>query len=411
MLVKLGLKVSVENGTNGTKENGIPALTPFHISSSSPSLNRAIYKSLLGIADNPQSQEGHPVTITETNDTFHIQFITSPLDSMRDLRQVLNGHYRSRSIDPNPKDIFLHPTPMTYPYFSMKEYFEYLPSSSKIGQTLAYVEVTTSTQTILDKNPVLLRNLPSGFVITSTSQLNGRGRAGNAWISPRGSLAFSYVIRLPRQLSSRLVFVQYLVSLAVVEGIRTYAPGWEDVNVSIKWPNDVYGKPRTSDRWEKIVGIMVNSTYMDNDYVLVVGTFIMLAVLTVGCGINTTNAHPTTSLLHIIPEELEHPTHERLLANILSTFSDMYDEFLETGFRTFEQKYYQRWLHEEQIVSIENGMTRGKIRGIDCKDGGSGGLLIDEVDISGRSLRRPMVEVIADGNSFDMMKGLLRRKR
>jgi biotin---protein ligase len=134
-------------------------------------------------------------------------------------------------------------------------------------------------------------------------------------------------------------------------------------------------------------------------------------VLTVGCGINTTNPHPTTSLLHIIPEELEHPTHERLLANILSTFSDMYVEFLDTGFVTFEQKYYQRWLHEEQIVSIENGMMRGKIRGIDCEDGGSGGLLIDEVDISGRSLRRPMVEVIADGNSFDMMKGLLRRKR
>jgi biotin---protein ligase len=116
-------------------------------------------------------------------------------------------------------------------------------------------------------------------------------------------------------------------------------------------------------------------------------------------------------LLHIIPEDLPHPTHERLLANILSTFSDMYDEFLNTGFSTFEEKYYQRWLHKDQIVSIENGMARGRIKGIDCRDGGSGGLLVDEVDINGRSFRRPVVEVIADGNSFDMMKGLLRRKR
>jgi biotin---protein ligase len=279
LLVKLGLKVSVENGTNGCKEIGTPSLTPLHISSSNPSLNEAIYNSLIGIADNPPSQEGDPLTITETNDTFHVQYLTSPLDSMRDLRQVLNGHYRSRSVDPNPKDIFLHPLPMTYPYFSQKEYFQNLPPTSKIGQTLAYVEVTTSTQTILDKNPVLLRSLPSGFCITSTSQLNGRGRAGNAWISPRGSLAFSYVIRLPRHLSSRLVFVQYLVSLAVVEGIRTYAPGWEDVNVCIKWPNDIYGKPRTSDRWEKIGGIMVNSTYLENEYVLVPGISPLLIVL------------------------------------------------------------------------------------------------------------------------------------
>lgn len=89
----------------------------------------------------------------------------------------------------------------------------------------------------------------------------------------------------------------------------------------------------------------------------------------------------------------------------------MYEEFLVTGFRTFEKKYYERWLHEGQIVAIENGMTRGKIKGISCQDGGSGGLLVDEVDLQGRSLRRKVVEVIADGNSFDMMKGLLRRKR
>ena len=48
--------------------------------------------------------------------------------------------------------------------------------------------------------------------------------------------------------------------------------------------------------------------------------------------------------------------------------------------------------------------------GISCFDGGSGGLLVDEVDVSGRSLRRGVTEVVADGNSFDMMKGLLKKK-
>jgi len=300
---------------------------------------------------------------------------------------------------------------MTYAYFSPKQYFQFLPRSSNIGQTLAYVEITTSTQTILDKNPGLLKALPPGFCIVATSQLNGRGRAGNTWISPRGSLSFSYIVHLPRQLFSRLVFVQYLVSLAIVEGIKSYAPGWEDVNVGIKWPNDVYGKARGSDRWEKICGIIVNSTYADDKFILVIGMHLTrISLIYAGCGINTTNPHPTTSLLHIIPEHLEHPSHERLLANFLSTFSEMFDEFLISGFRTFEKKYYERWLHTNQIVSIENGMTRGIIRGINFQDGASGGLIIDEVDMQDRSLGKRPVEVVADGNSFDMMKGLLRKK-
>jgi len=130
----------------------------------------------------------------------------------------------------------------------------------------------------------------------------------------------------------------------------------------------------------------------------------------IGIGINTTNPHPTTSLLNIIPEHLRHPTHEALLAKILSVFSDMYTKFLTTGFSSFEAQYYKRWLHTGQIVHIENGIARGKVVGISCFDGGSGGLLVDEVDMTGRSLRRAVTEVVADGNSFDMMKGLLRRK-
>ena len=268
---KLGLKVSQENGLNGANGSGMPTLTPLHVSSSSETLNRAIYKSLVAIAKYPPSMENDLFTIADTNDTFHIQYLSSSFDSMQDLSQSLNGYQRSRSTDPIPKRIFFHIKPMTYQYFSPKEYFSYLPSSSNVGQSLAYVEVTTSTQTLLDKNPAFLRSLPSGFVIVAASQLNGRGRAGNAWISPRGSLVFSYVLRLPLRLSCRLVFVQYLVSLAVVEGIRSYASGWENIDVSIKWPNDVYGKPRYTDRWEKIGGIIVNSTYLENEYVLVIG--------------------------------------------------------------------------------------------------------------------------------------------
>ena len=415
ILRKLGLKVSEEHGLTGLNGHGIPTLTPIHISSSSEPLSRAIYKSLVRIADQPPSatsSSDEPFTITDTNDTFNIRYLSSPFDSMQKLEQILlNGQQHPRSNDPTPKTIYLHAFPTTYQNFSPKEYFSHLPATSTIGQSLAYVESTSSTQTLLDKNPAFLRSLPSGFVVHATSQLNGRGRAGNTWISPRGALAFSFTLRLPLKLAGRLVFVQYLVSLAVVEGIKGYGAGWEGVDVGIKWPNDIYGRARMAERWEKIGGIIVNSTYLEHEYVLVIGKTHKKGELIIGCGLNTTNPHPTTSLLNIIPETLAPPTHERLLANILFTFSDMYAEFLQSGFQKFEKKYYQRWLHEGKIVSIENGITRGRIMGISCVDGGSGGLIVDEVDMQGRTMGRKVVEVIADGNSFDMMKGLLRRKR
>lgn len=244
------------------------ALTPIHVFSSTKERNRALYTEIVGLAD--ESPGGGGVSITDTNDAFSVAYLESPLDSMRDLGGVLEGVAGFR--DGEVKRMYFHPCLRTYGYFSIKEYFAHLPPTSSIGQSLAYVEVTTSTQTLLDRNPALLRTLPPGFCITATSQISSRGRAGNAWISPRGALPFSFVLRLPMKLSSRLVFVQYLVSLAVVEAIRKYDVGWEDVDVCIKWPNDVYGKSRFEQRWEKIGGIIVNSTYVDNEYVLVVGS-------------------------------------------------------------------------------------------------------------------------------------------
>jgi biotin--protein ligase len=413
IIAKLGLKMSSEDVPHG-KSSGELVLTPIHISSTSEMRNRAIYDSLLAIADNPPPQNSDTFIISGHHDTFQVRYEVIPAQHPipGDLESVMASPGKSTSIDPALKKLWFHSVPVTYPYFKPQLYFENLAPSSVLGRSLAYTEVTTSTQTLLYENPSILHHLPHGFVIIATRQLSGRGRAGNAWLSPFGILPFSFILRLPQQLHTRLVFMTYLFSLAVVEAIRTYATGWEDVNVKIKWPNDIYGKSRYTDRWEKIGGAMINSIYEGNEYILVVGMIpLYVAWLIIGCGINSMNPHPTTCLLNIIPEGLTPHTQEGLLAKIFTTFSAMYEEFLEKGFRDFEQKYYDRWLHKDQIVSIEGGLTRGKIVGINIEEGGAGGLLVEEVNEKGQRLGKKCVEVVADGNSFDIMKGLIIRKR
>lgn len=105
------------------------------------------------------------------------------------------------------------------------------------------------------------------------------------------------------------------------------------------------GKGDSKEKFVKIGGILVNCSFVDNQFLLVVG-----------CGINTTNRAPTTSL-NLIVEALNIRRkakgftilswfeQEKLLAKILVTFEEMYYQFCSQGFRPFEELYYKHWLH------------------------------------------------------------------
>ncbi|KAI9873316.1 MAG: biotin holocarboxylase synthetase, partial [Pleopsidium flavum] len=90
-----------------------------------------------------------------------------------------------------------------------------------------------------------------------------------------------------------IVFVQYLAAMAIVEGIKTYDKGYQDVPVKLKWPNDICKQPfcpiipvaplltqfldaldpskPKEKTYVKIGGILVNSHYSSSEYLAVVG--------------------------------------------------------------------------------------------------------------------------------------------
>lgn len=221
---------------------------------------------------------------------------------------------------------------------------------------------------------------------------------------------FSTVIRHPVEKiqSSSIVFIQYLAAMAVVKGIKSYDKSYERIPVKMKWPNDVCKwqalcvcqytdkldalDPENPDKqqYSKICGILVNSHFSANEYVAVVGI-----------GINATNPSPTTSLNALAARFLNKPapvTLEKLLARILSTFEELYIRFLRTGFdRTFEEMYYDDWLHMDQVVTLEEEGTRARVKGI-TRDYGL--LIAEELET------RREVQLQSDSNSFDFFRGL-----
>lgn len=311
-------------------------------------------------------------------------------------------------------------------YKSLKNYREdQREAAEDIGTFLLYGEVVTSTSTLLYKNFNLLRHLPNGFSAVGTVQISGRGRGNNVWVNPPGVLATSTVLRLPvhdrHGLPSPMIFTQYIVSLAMVEAIRSYGSGYENFPIRLKWPNDIYSenpdfkKPfvgQTQDEeiieFYKVGGLLVNSSILDNEYALVAGM-----------GVNVSNHAPSISLNTIVnklnegkrkQEELpplEHFTIEKLLAKYYTVLGEMLVKFKYFGFGPYEELYYKRWLHTDKIVTLEQySNVKAKIKGI-SKDFGM--LVVEEVDRNDQPTGKTY-ELQPDGNSFDMMKGLLKKK-
>lgn len=148
----------------------------------------------------------------------------------------------------------------------------------------------------------------------------------------------------------------------------------------------------------KIGGILVNSSYSSGNYDLVVGI-----------GLNTAaNAAPTTSLNSLLPPNLPPFTLEKLLARILTKFETIYTGFCRTGFdKALQELYYKHWLHTDQIVSLEQeGGARVRIKGI-TTDWGL--LRAEELGWEDRPTGK-IWDLQSDSNSFDFLKGLLKRK-
>lgn len=443
-LTKLGLEVS-------EKTNPVPSLSRLHLSSAQPSNVAELVQSWHDNGVIVKSEDDGIDYIRGENDTFVIEQQNRwSMDSLNDavretaLESVNDTQASAVSSSKSPneakkenekpqadssssddrildydsivKQLVPHEASIVdgkeTPYFIHGAYFANLKAYKSThqreatgtwGKTLLYGEVVTSTNTLLEKNPTLLSHLPNGFAATATTQVAGRGRGGNVWVSPPGSLLFSVVMRhgIALSQSAPVVFIQYLAALAIVAGVKSYDKGYDKLPIKLKWPNDVYALDPSQSKKEaftKICGILVNSSYSGGDYTLVVGI-----------GINVNNSKPSVSLSQLARHyKLPGFTLEKLLASVLTHFEELYTRFCRTGFdMRFENLYYDSWLHKNQTVTLEDeGGVRVRITGI-TRDFGL--LVAEELGWEDRPTGKRW-QLQSDSNSFDFFKGLLRKK-
>ncbi|RKU42996.1 biotin holocarboxylase synthetase [Coniochaeta pulveracea] len=421
-LTKLGLEVSQE-------DSSVPSLSKLHLSAADTTDVGLLVHSFGDIVTTEENER----FIKDVNDTFHLERPASrwSMTGLTDALQAPKDQPLSTDTTTDQsqvvKRIVSHeqewPEAKETPYFNHALFYNSLfefrkkdREAEKWGDVLLYGEVVTSTNTLLEKNPALLSKLPTGFTLAATTQVAGRGRGNNVWVSPAGALIMSTVINHPAHLATSrpIVFVQYLAAVAIVEAIQSYGPGYGEMPVKLKWPNDIYALDPNAGpnekKYAKIGGILSNCAYSDGKFQVVLGI-----------GINTTNARPTTSLNALVDKinqtrkglRLPQLSIERLLARILTRLEVLYNEFCRTGFsKDLEERYYKNWLHTNQIVTLEaEGGIRARVLGI-TRDWGmlkAEELREDGVNGSLRSTGKVWA-LQSDENSFDFWKGLVKRK-
>ncbi|WP_186526190.1 biotin--[acetyl-CoA-carboxylase] ligase [Leekyejoonella antrihumi] len=93
-------------------------------------------------------------------------------------------------------------------------------------------------------------------VLVADHQTTGRGRLERSWVAPAGtSIAMSASMPLPQD-AGRWGWVPLLVGVAVRRALLQLT----DLELGLKWPNDVLAREQPGREWRKIAGILCNAT-------------------------------------------------------------------------------------------------------------------------------------------------------
>jgi BirA family biotin operon repressor/biotin-[acetyl-CoA-carboxylase] ligase len=121
-----------------------------------------------------------------------------------------------------------------------------LIQTSFIAKNIIYREVIDSTQTLAIKL-VSQTEDSHGTIVIAEQQKNGRGRLRRKWLSPKGGLWLSVILK-PAIPMSKTTLLPFAAALAVCHAIRQTTK----LDAKLKWPNDVMISGK------KVAGILVD---------------------------------------------------------------------------------------------------------------------------------------------------------
>ncbi|XP_039288576.1 biotin--protein ligase isoform X2 [Nilaparvata lugens] len=269
--------------------------------------------------------------------------------------------------------------------FSTVIYFENL-NTKKLGRLVIYSKVMASAALLLDG-----RKLAHGLAVIPYTQTKG---ISNCWLSPDGCATFSIQLHIPIDsvLGQNLTLLQHLVTVATVSSICSI-PGLENLDVCLKWPNDIY-----AGKLLKIGGSTLRCIVHNR-----------VGICNVSLGLNLSNKEPTTCINDMITElnkktgsSIASLSHEKFFAIVFTELERIVDLVQNGQIEDVISLYYKYWLHsnaEATVIGADGSSKTVQIVGIDYL----GALRVHD-QLNDEYALHP------DENSFDMQSAIIAPK-
>ncbi len=200
---------------------------------------------------------------------------------------------------------------------------------------------------------------PSFTLVVSAEQDGGRGRFNRQWVSNRGNLFYSLLIRLDIN-TPMLHELTFVTAVATAQTIKSFLPS--ERSVSIKWPNDIIVDDH------KVSGALLEGS-SDAGWV-VIGIGINVAVTPTSAGAASLFVHSPSSLKDLGGGDLSiEDVYTRLSADI----NEWYEEWLKAGlsgriFREFKELLWRKGQEVRVSFNADKGeYLQGINDGIDEK--------------------------------------------
>jgi BirA family transcriptional regulator, biotin operon repressor / biotin---[acetyl-CoA-carboxylase] ligase len=237
--------------------------------------------------------------------------------------------------------------------------------TSFVGKSVVYRETADSTQNIA----ISLASKPDshGAVVIAEQQKSGRGRQKRKWLSPKGGIWLSVVLK-PSIPTAKITLLPFVAALAACDAIK--ATG---LDARLKWPNDIMISGK------KVAGILLDVSAEADQ--------VNYAVIGIGINANVDSAAISARLkgpkITSISDELgRNVSRLDLTWSLLENLEHYYVEMEQHGAGAILQKWKKNSdMLGRKVAVVQNNNT---VQGVaaDVNDDGSLLLRTDHGDIN-----------------------------
>ncbi len=208
--------------------------------------------------------------------------------------------------------------------------YEYIKEAlENYGLKLKYYRSIESTMSTIKE---LIKDKNDSYFVIAEKQVNGKGRRGNIWHSPKGNIYISFNLHLQKDIEDYFIY-----NIATAISISKTLDEACNIQSKIKWPNDI------KINGKKISGIMTE-----------IVKFKDINNIIIGFGINVKSSPKNIEYPTTFTKEINPVTDNKTIIDLFIKFFFMnYYKIQNSDYESILNEYKNKLLYLNENINLE----------------------------------------------------------